>query len=40
MLHRDEECSNDEIKRAVDSVLKMGDMIMELARKEKKEEVR
>ena len=40
LLHRDEECSNDEIKRAVDSVLKMGDMIMELARKEKKEEVR
>lgn len=40
LLHRDEECSNDEIKRAVDSVLKMGEMIMELARKEKKEEVR
>ena len=40
LLHRDEECSNDEIKRAVDSVLKMGEMMMELARKEKKEEVR
>ena len=40
LLHRDEECSDDEIKRAVNSVLKMGGMIMELARKEKKEEVR
>ena len=40
LLHRDEECSDDEIKRAVDFVLKMGDMIMELARKEKKEDGR
>lgn len=38
LLHRDEECSDDEIKRAVNSVLKMGDMIIELAKKEKKEE--
>lgn len=40
LLHRDEECSNVEIKRAVDSVLKMGDMIIELAKKEKKEDGR
>ena len=40
LLHRDEDCSNDEIKRAVNSVLKKGDMIMELARKEKKEDGR
>ena len=40
LLHRDEEYSDDEIKRAVNSVLKMGDMIMELARKEKKEDGR
>lgn len=40
LLYRNEECSNDEIKCAVDSVLKMGDMIMELARKEKKEDGR
>ena len=40
LLHRDEEYSDDEIKRAVNSVLKMGDMIMELAEKEKKEDDR
>lgn len=40
LLHRDEECSDDEIKRAVNSVLKMGDMIIELAKKEKKEDGR
>lgn len=40
LLHQDEECPHDEIKRTVNSVLKMGDMIIELAKKEKKEDGR
>ena len=40
LLHRDEECPHDEIKRTVNSVLKVGDMIIELAKKEKTEDGR
>ena len=40
LLHRDEKCSDEELRHSVNGVLRMGTAIIELARKEKKEEVR
>ena len=38
--YRDEKCSDEELRHSVNGVLRMGTAIIELARKEKKEEVR
>ena len=35
LLHRDEECSDDEIKRVVNAVLAMGNKIVEQAKRRK-----
>lgn len=40
LLYRDEECFDDELRHSVNGVLRMGTAIIELARKEKKEDGR
>lgn len=40
LLHRDKECSDDELRHSVNEVLRTGTVIIELAKKEKKEDSR
>lgn len=40
LLHRDEECSDDELRHSVNEVLRTGAAIIELAEKERKEDSR